>query len=130
MWTRNFTIFTVNATTFWQFTAAFHNYIGKIDHFTLDLLKRSDIKPWTIRKEATKNENSNVRIHAESWTYWKSPLKQDKHPYKWSTIGYNSINTGTSKNIFWSNSSLQMWSASKAWKTAYVIKTGPTEKFL
>ena len=43
---RNFTIFTVYATIFGQFMAAlwqfFSNYIKEIDHFTLDLLKRSD----------------------------------------------------------------------------------------
>ena len=41
--TKNFTIFTVYATIFGQFTTTFHlipNYIGEIDHFTLDLLKR------------------------------------------------------------------------------------------
>ena len=48
--TRNFTIFTVNAKIFGQFTAAFHNYIGEINHFTLDLLKRSDTRPWTFWK--------------------------------------------------------------------------------
>ena len=42
--TRNFIIFTVYITIFGQFLAAFRfsNYIGKIDHFTLDLLKSSD----------------------------------------------------------------------------------------
>ena len=42
--TRNFTIFTVYATSFRHFMAAFSNYIGEIDHFTLtlDLLKRYD----------------------------------------------------------------------------------------
>ena len=39
---RNLTIFIVNVTTFGQFMAAFYNYIGEIDHFTLDILKRSD----------------------------------------------------------------------------------------
>ena len=48
---------------------------------------------------------------------------------KGSTIKYNSISTGTSENILWSNSSIQMWSTSKDWKTGYVVKTGPTEKF-
>ena len=47
---RNFTIFTVNATVFGQFTAAFYNYIGEIDHFTLDFLKKSDTKPCTFWK--------------------------------------------------------------------------------
>ena len=28
----------------------FSNYIGEIDHFTLDLLERSDTWPWTYRK--------------------------------------------------------------------------------
>ena len=39
--TRNFTIFTVHATSFGQFSAAFHfsNYIGEIDHFTLTFRK-------------------------------------------------------------------------------------------
>ena len=39
--TRNFTIFTVYATSFGQFSAAFHfsNYIGGIDHFTLTFRK-------------------------------------------------------------------------------------------
>ena len=47
-----------------------------------------------------------------------------------SKIKYNTINTGTSENILWNNSSIQMWSINKNWKTDYVIKTGPTEKFL
>ena len=29
----------------------------------------------------------------------KNPLKQEKHPYKWSTFKYNSINNGSSQNI-------------------------------
>ena len=45
------------------------------------------------------NESSNVRLQAEFQNYRKSPLKQEKHPYKWSTIKYNSINTGASENI-------------------------------
>ena len=44
-------------------------------------------------------------------------------------VYYDSVNTGTSENI-WSNSSIQMWSTSKDWKTGYFIKTGATEKFL
>ena len=32
-------------------------------------------------------------------TYNKSPVKQEKHPHKWSTIKYNSINTETFENI-------------------------------
>ena len=42
---KNFKIFTAYATTFDQFMPTFHffsNYIGAIDHFTLDCLKRSD----------------------------------------------------------------------------------------
>ena len=50
--------------------------------------------------------------------------------FKCSTIEHNSINAGTSENILWSNSSIQMWCTSMDWKTGYVIKTGPTEKFL
>ena len=34
------------------------------------------------------------------------------------------------KTILWSNSSILKWSTRKDWKTGYVIKTGPTEKFL
>ena len=48
--------------------------------------------------------------------------------FKCSTIEHNSINAGTSENILWSNSSIQMWCTSMDWKTGYVIKTGPTEK--
>ena len=48
--TRNFTMFTVHATIFGQFTIAFHfsNYIGETDHFTLDLLKRFGTSRWTF----------------------------------------------------------------------------------
>ena len=66
----------------------------------------------------------------ESWIYWKSPPKQEKLPYECSTIEYSNINTETSENIILSNSSIQMWSTRKDWQTGYVIKTGPTEKFL
>ena len=48
------------------------------------------------------NESLNVNLYMEYWTYWKSPLKQEKHPYKWSTIKYNNINTGPSQSIIWS----------------------------
>ena len=72
----------------------------------------------------------HVRLRSESGTYWKSPVKKENYPYKWFTIKHNSINTRTSKNILWSNSSIQMCSTSKDWKTGYVMKTGPTEKFL
>ena len=53
-----------------------------------------------------------------------------KHPYKCSTIKYDCINTGTSEKIY------EVIAASKygniIWieKNGYVIKTGPTEKFL
>ena len=42
--TRKFTIFVAYATSFGQFTVAFHffNYIAEIGQFTLNLLKRSD----------------------------------------------------------------------------------------
>ena len=50
--------------------------------------------------------------------------------FKCSTIEHNGINAGTSENILWSNISIQMWCTSMDWKTGYVIKTGPTEKFL
>ena len=69
-----------------------------VRYYTLGFLESFFL--WTIRKETAMNESSNVRLQAESWTYWKNPLKQDKRPYKWSTIEYNSINTETSENIF------------------------------
>ena len=75
------------------------------------------------------NETLNVRLQVESWNSWKSPLIQEKHPYKSSTIKYSSINARTSENVLWSNSSIQMWSTSKDWKTVYVLKTGSTEIF-
>ena len=46
-------------------------------------------------------------------TYCKSPLRQEKHPYKRFTIKYNSTKTGTSENILWNNSRIQLWSTSK-----------------
>ena len=39
--------------------------------------------------------------------------KTRKASYKWSTIKYNSINTWTSQNILWNNSSIQMQSTGK-----------------
>ena len=83
------------------------------------------------------NESLNVRLKAESWTYWKGPLKQEKYPYKWSTIEDKSINNGTSENIIWSDSSIQMWSTSKDWKI-YLLKSffkkvhtaGPSEEII
>ena len=38
--TRNFTVFTVYATIFVRYAAAFSNYTGEIDCFALDFLKR------------------------------------------------------------------------------------------
>ena len=43
IWTRNFRIFTVYAINFGQIMVAFANFIGEIDHFTPELLKRADI---------------------------------------------------------------------------------------
>ena len=67
IWPRNFTIFTVYATSFGQFTAA-SNYIGEIDHFTLVILKRSDTgRPeeflllGTIQNKTTMNKSLAVR---------------------------------------------------------------------
>ena len=39
--------------------------------------------------------------------------KTRKASYKWSTIKYNSINTWTSQNILWNNSSIQLQSTRK-----------------
>ena len=81
--TINFTIFTVNATIFGQYTAAFHNYIGEIDHFTLDLLKRSDTKPWTFWKVWTRVQTLHYRrnpgptkkvLQNKTSTYISGPL--------------------------------------------------------
>ena len=49
---RHFTIIIAYATSFGQFTATFHfsNYIGEKDHFTLDLMKRSDTWRWNFWK--------------------------------------------------------------------------------
>ena len=71
----------------------FSNYIGEIDHF----VKSSSL--WAIQKKTTMNESLNVRLYVKSYTYWENPLKQEKYPHKWSTIKYNSINTGPSENI-------------------------------
>ena len=70
---RNFTIFTVSALIFGQFTVvfSFSNYTGEIDHFTLDLLKKVRYLTlgllkyfllWTIRKNSTMNASLNVRL--------------------------------------------------------------------
>ena len=98
------------STIFGQFTAVFHFFLlrrgsrslyvepsEKIRYLTLDLVKSFLL--WTIRKKATMNQILTVRLLAEFWTYWTSPLKQEKHSYKWSTNEYNSINSGTSENI-------------------------------
>ena len=102
IWTRNFVIFTMYA-------SFFSNYIREIDHFMLDVLKSFSL--WTMWKCTSMNKS------LKQWNYRKSPLIQEKHSYKWPTIKYNSINTGTSQNILWNNSSMQMWSTSKDWKT-------------
>ena len=39
------------------------------------------------------------------------------------------FNTGASQNILWSNSSTQMWSTSKDWKTDHVIKLDLVKSF-
>ena len=136
---RKVTTFTVYAPFFGQFRTVFyfHKYIREIDHFTLDLPERShpldqlkNFILWTIRRKTTIKESFNVRLKTDPLTYWKSSLKQEKHPYKWSTIEYNGINTGTSENIIWNKSSIQVRSTNKDWKTGYVRKTGPTKKFL
>ena len=51
--TRSFTIFTVYVQVLDNFRQLFifSNYIGEIDHFTLDILKGSDTYRWTSRKK-------------------------------------------------------------------------------
>ena len=123
--TINYTIFTAYATIFVQFIAAFNfsNYIRerllhvKVQYLPLDLLKSFFL--WIVRKKTTANKS--FKIFFEN--------KRNIH-YKWSTIKCNSINTGTSENILWGNSSILMWPTSKDWETGYFIRTGPTEKFL
>ena len=71
--TRNFTIFTVYATIFGLFTAAFHFFLlhrgnrslhvgpsKKVRHLTLDLL--NNFLLWTIRKKTTMKESLQVRL--------------------------------------------------------------------
>ena len=106
--TRNFTIFTVYTTIFRQFTAVSHFFLlrrvnillhvgpsEKVQYLTLDLLKSFLL--WSIRKKTTMDKSLNIRLYVKSWTNWTSPLKQEKHPYKWFIIEYNSINTGLLK---------------------------------
>ena len=95
----------------------------RYQHLTLDSLKCFSL--WTIRKR-------NKRDYRRKPGPKKKSLKQEKHPYKGSTIKYNTINNGPSQNILWSIRSIQMWctSISKYWKTGFVIKTGPTGEFL
>ena len=110
-------------------TSRFDEPSEKVWYLTLDL--RKNFLLWTLRKKTTMNECLKVRFWTESLTYWKFFLKEHKYPYKWSAIEHNCINTGTSENFIWSNNSFAMWSMwSKDWKTSYVIKAGPTEKFL
>ena len=71
--TRNFTIFTIYATTFGEFTAAFYFFylhmgtrsfhVGpseKVRYLTLDLLKSFSLR--NIRKKTTMNEILSVRL--------------------------------------------------------------------
>ena len=71
--TKNFTIFTVYVTFFWQLMAAFHFFklhrgkrsiqVGSsenVQYITLDLLKSFLL--WNIRKKTTLNESLNVRL--------------------------------------------------------------------
>ena len=85
----------------------FSNCIGETDHFLLDLLKKVQYLTegllkifllWTIQKK-TVNESLNIRLYTQSWTYWESPLKQEKQPYKGPRTEYNNINTTASENI-------------------------------
>ena len=65
--------------------------------------------------------------------YWRGQKWRMCFSYRGVAAGglkNNRINTWPSPNILWNNSSIQMWSTSKDWKTGCVIKTGPTEKFL
>ena len=109
MRTRYLKILTVHTTSFGQFTAAFHIFklhsenrslhLGRSEksrYLSLDLLKSFLL--WTIPKNTSMNKSLNVRLQAESLTYRKSPPKLDKHPYKRSTIKYNSIKTETYEN--------------------------------
>ena len=63
----------------------------KFRYLTLDIMKSFLL--WTIRRKTTMNESLNFRLKAESWTCWKSPLKQEKYPYNWSTIEVKRINS-------------------------------------
>ena len=111
------------------------NNVEKIDHFTLGLLKRSD----ALRRKnyffgPSERRSQRTRVYALDYKWNLGPTeivlwnKRSIH-YKWFAIKYNSINTGTSENILWSNSSIQIRSITKDWITDYVIKTGPTENF-
>ena len=62
----------------------------------------------------------------ESWTYWKNPIKHEKHSHSSYTIKINNIITGPSEIIV----AYTCDPPSKEWKTGYAIMTGPTEKLL
>ena len=73
MQTKNFTFFNAHATIFGQFTAGFHfsNYIGEIDHFTLDLLKVMETGPteliYPYKRSTIKDQKSNYGIPLDLW---------------------------------------------------------------
>ena len=46
----------------------FSNYIGEIDHFTLDLRKRSNTKPWTIWKVSYCGPSKRRHQRTRVWT--------------------------------------------------------------
>ena len=50
----------------------------KVRYLTPELPKNNLLS--TIWKKTTINESLKIGLKAESWTYWKSPLKQEKHP--------------------------------------------------
>ena len=103
----------------------FSNYT-EIDYVKLDLLKMSDTA------NAGPSENFLIVDHPKEdhneWEFKRliigrtlnqleKSCKTREVSYKWSTIKYNSINTWLSQNILRNNSSIQMWSTSKDWKT-------------
>ena len=107
--------------------ATFHFfYYTEIDYVKLDLLKMSDTA------NAGPSENFLIVDHPKEdhneWEFKRliigrtlnqleKSCKTREVSYKWSTIKYNSINTWLSQNILRNNSSIQMWSTSKDWKT-------------
>ena len=90
--------------SFGQFTAAFHfsNYIREIDHFTLDLLKRSNAglsEKFLIVDHSKENHNER-EFNRQIIGGILDLLKKKKHLYKWSTNECNSFNTRASKKLF------------------------------